>query len=313
MSGAEQTPLIAVIATGGTIASRKDDTGAASPALSGQDLLDLLPPMQVRLRPIELLAQDSSSLTLTDMQRISDAVAEQVADAGITGVVVMHGTDSMEETALLLHLQGRGTKPVLLTGAQFAADSEHPDGPGNLAQAIAGVLDGTPGIRLAFGGRMLPVWGLYKAASDSADAFALAEETPLVPDLPALSQPVAGLRVDLVALAPGADGLHIDASIGAGARGIVLVALGSGNATAAVVQAVARAAAAGVPVVTSSRVPKGVLAPAYGGGGGGHDLVQAGAVHSRLLRPGQARVLLAAMIANGQSDADSLTRVFGRS
>lgn len=313
MSAADKAPLIAVIATGGTIASRKDAAGAASPALSGQDLLDLLPPLHVRLRPVELFAKDSSSLTLTDMQRISDAVAEQAADASVTGVVVLHGTDSMEETALLLHVQGRGTKPVVLTGAQFAADSTHPDGPGNLAEAIRAVLDGTPGIRLAFGGRLLPVWGLYKAASDSADAFALAREPAVAPDLPVLPLPVSGLRVDLVALHPGADALHLDASLEAGAKGIVLVALGSGNTTQAVVQAVARATAAGVPVVTSSRVPKGLLAPAYGGGGGGHDLVQAGAVHATVLRPGQARVLLAAMIANGRSDAQSLAEAFSPS
>lgn len=312
MSGTGAPPLIAVIATGGTIASRKDAAGAASPALSGQDLLDLLPPMQVRLRPVELFAKDSSTLTLTDMQRISDAVATQVADRAVAGVVVLHGTDSMEETALLLHVQGRGSKPVVLTGAQFAADSAHPDGPGNLADALRTVLDGTPGVRLAFGGRVLPVWGLYKLASDSADAFALAGEAAQAPDLPALPQPVSALRVDLVALHPGADALHVEASLAAGARGLVLVALGSGNATPAVVQAVARATAAGVPVVTSSRVPQGVLAPAYGGGGGGHDLVQAGAVHARLLRPGQARVLLAAMIANGHGDADSLSSAFSR-
>lgn len=310
MSAADKSPLIAVIATGGTIASRKDAAGAASPALSGQDLLDLLPPLQVRLRPIELFAKDSSVLTLADMQHISDAVAEQAADPGVAGVIVLHGTDSMEETALLLHVQGRGAKPVVLTGAQFAADSAHPDGPGNLADAIRAVLGGTPGVHLAFGGRLLPVWGLYKAASDSADAFDMACERAAAPDLPALPLPVSGLRVDLVALHPGADALHLNASLDAGAKGLVLVALGSGNTTPAVVQAVARATAAGVPVVTSSRVPRGLLAPAYGGGGGGHDLVRAGAVHATLLRPGQARVLLAAMIANGRSDAQSLTQVF---
>ncbi|WP_343039812.1 asparaginase domain-containing protein [Paracoccus limosus] len=312
MSGLADTPLVAVIATGGTIASRKDAAGAARPALSGQDLLDLLPPMQVRLRPVELLAKDSSSLTLTDMQAISDAVAAQLADPEVAGVVVLHGTDSMEETALLLHLQGRTARPVLLTGAQFAADSAQPDGPGNLAAAIGAVLQGPAGVRVAFGGRLLPVWGLYKSASDSADAFARAKADAVPPRLPPLPRPVPGLRVDIVALHPGADALHLDASIAAGARGIVLAALGSGNTTAAVVQAVARARDAGIAVVTSSRVPNGWLAPAYGGGGGGHDLVEAGAVHSALLRPGQARILLAALLANDCADRATLTAAFGQ-
>ena len=301
-------PLVAVIATGGTIASRKDAAGAASPALTGQDLLDLLPPMQVRLRPVELLAKDSASLTLADMQHISDAVGAQLADPAVTGVVVLHGTDAMEETALLLHLQHPAGKPVVLTGAQFSADSAQPDGPGNLADAIRATLSGS-GVRLAFGGRVWPVWGLYKAASDRADAFRLAGGGD-APDLPPLPAAVGGLRVDLVAIHPGADALHLDASLAAGARGIVLAALGSGNATPEVAAAVARAHAAGIPLVTSSRVPQGALAPSYGGGGGGHDLMQAGAVHARLLRPGQARILLAALIANDAAP-DAIAAAFG--
>ncbi|WP_423209964.1 asparaginase domain-containing protein [Paracoccus yeei] len=290
-------PLVAVIATGGTIASRKDASGAAQPVLRGQDLLDLLPPLDLRLRAVELPAKDSSALTLADMQAISDAVGAALADPAVAGVVVLHGTDAMEETALLIALQHGARGPVVLTGAQFSADSDRPDGPGNLADALRAVLAGPAGVRLAFGGRLLPVWGLYKAASDRADAFRLAVsgDHP-VPHLPASLGPQ---RVDLVAVHPGADALHLDASLAAGAQGIVLVALGSGNASAPVAEAVARAHAAGVPVVVSSRVPEGVLTPAYGGGGGGHDLMRAGAIHARILRPGQARILLAALIANG--------------
>ncbi|SMO40751.1 asparaginase domain-containing protein [Paracoccus laeviglucosivorans] len=304
MNASTQIPLVAVIATGGTIASRKGTDGAASPALTGRDLLDLLPPMQVRLRAVELLAKDSSSLTLSDMQLVSDAVGAQLADPAIAGVVILHGTDAMEETALLVRLQHGAAKPVVFTGAQFSADSAQPDGPGNLADAIHAVLDGGDGVRLAFGGRLLPVWGLYKHASDRAEAFALAGGQ--APALPALPASVAGLRVDIVALHPGADALHLNASIAVDAKGIVLAALGSGNTTAEVVAAVARATAAGIPVITSSRVPEGVLAPAYGGGGGGHDLMAAGAIHSRWLRPGQARILLAALLANGATHGQIL-------
>ena len=309
MTETDNPPRVAVLATGGTIASKKGADGAASPALSGQELLAGLPRMGVRLEPRELLAKDSSGLTLADMQGISDAVGRALADPGIAGIVVLHGTDAMEETSLLVELQHRPAKPVIFTGAQFAADHPQSDGPGNLADAVALALRGAPGVALAFGGRVLPVWGLYKSASDSADAFRrAADQAP--PLLPALPAPVAGLRVDIVAVHPGGDALHLDASLGAGARGIVLAALGSGNATPALVAGVERARAAGVPVVTTSRVPHGLLAPAYGGGGGGHDLRRAGAIHARLLRPGQARILLAAMLANG-SDPARIAAAFG--
>lgn len=292
------TPLVSVITTGGTIASQRNADGSSTPRLDGQALLARLgglPP--VRLRVVDLFARDSSTLTLADMQAISDAVGAELAD-GAAGVVVLHGTDAMEETALLLALQ-QGDAPVVLTGAQFTDDHPQADGPANMAAAIRAVLEGG-GVRLAFGGRLLPAWGLVKFATDSADAFRLAAEA-MAPKV-RLAAPVGGVRVDIVAIHPGADALHLDASLAAGAQGIVLAALGSGNATTGVRDAVARAHAAGVPVVLSSRVPTGRLAASYGGGGGGHDLVRAGAVLSAALRPGQARVLLAALIAAGQVD-----------
>lgn len=291
-------PLIAVIATGGTIASQQNEDGSSSPHLGGQALLarlGALPP--VRLKPVDLFAKDSSTLTLADMQAVSDSVGAELA-AGAAGVVVLHGTDAMEETALLLSLQHPGA-PVVLTGAQFTDDHPQADGPANMTAAIRAVLQGG-GVRLAFGGRLLPAWGLVKHATDSADAFRLAVDAP--PPALTLTAPVGNVRVDVVAIHPGAEATHLDASLAAGAQGIVLAALGSGNASAAITAGVARAHAAGVPVVISSRVPMGRLAASYGGGGGGHDLVRAGGVLSTVLRPGQARVLLAALIAAGEAD-----------
>ena len=308
MTETDSMPLLAVLATGGTIASKKNADGAASPALSGEDLLATLPPVPVRLRVRELLATDSSCLTLNDMQAISDAVAAELADPAISGVVVLHGTDAMEETALLVQTQLAPGKPVVFTGAQFASDHPQSDGPGNLADAVELATHGASGVTLAFGGRVFPAWGLYKFASDSADAFRrAADEAPALPGpLPA---PVSGLRIDIVAVHPGSDALHLDASLAAGAQGIVVAALGSGNATPDLVAGIARAQAAGVPVIVTSRVPEGLLAPAYGGGGGGHDMRRAGAIHARLLRPGQARILLAALLANG-CDRAQITAAF---
>ncbi|SIQ64326.1 asparaginase [Paracoccus thiocyanatus] len=309
MTPAGRLPVLAVLATGGTIASRRGADGAASPRLGAGDILAQLPQMQAELRPRELLAKDSASLSLDDMQRISDAVAAELADPGIDGIVALHGTDAMEETALLVQLQTAARKPVLFTGAQLPADHPHPDGVLNLADAIRAALQpGARGVALAFGGRVLPVWGLYKASVEAADAFRrVADEAPTISrPLPA---PVTGLRVDIVAAHPGSDGLHLDASIAAGARGIVISALGAGNGAPALVAAIARARSRDVPVVVSSRVPEGLLSPLYGGGGGGHDMRRAGAIHARLLRPGQARILLAAMLANGCSQAE-ITRAF---
>ncbi|WP_209091056.1 asparaginase [Agrobacterium tumefaciens] len=304
--GQGSIPLVAVIATGGTIASRRGADGASTPSLSGDDLLALVPQVNARLKPIDLMAKDSSSLTLTDMQCISDAVGAELDDPAVAGVVVLHGTDAMEETSLLVHLQHVLTKPVVFTGAQFTADHDEADGPANLGRAIEMALDeqnATKGVLLSFGGRSLPAWGLYKLSADAADAFRSAR--PLVTDGALhLTASVASQRVHIVAIHPGCDATHIDASLQAGAKGIVLAALGSGNANPLIAEAVKRCADRGVPVVVSSRVPEGLLVASYGGGGGGHDLVAAGAVHSSTLRPGQARILLAALMASESAPED---------
>ncbi len=303
MIGSLNKPLVAVIATGGTIASKRNADGSSEPCLDGDSLLGLLPQSSVDLRAIDLMAKDSASLTLADMQSISNAVGKLLADCTIDGIVVLHGTDAMEESAMLVQLQNRLTKPVIFTGAQHTADHPQADGPANLAAAIAAATDrknAGRGVLVCFGGRTSPAWGLYKHSADEIDAFrqSTAQENP--PGL--YSGDVGALRIDIIAIYPGCDGALIDASLDAGAQGIVLAALGSGNANPSIVEAVQRSSARNVPLVVSSRVPQGKLTPSYGGGGGGHDLGLAGATHSSNLRPGQARILLAALIAAGATE-----------
>lgn len=174
MKEAQSTPLVTVIATGGTIASKRGEDGAFKPALTGDDLLSVLPEVDARLRTVNLMSKDSSSLTFADMQSISDAVKQQITDGEVRGVVVMHGTDTMEESALLVHLQNAIEKPVIFTGAQFAADHPCSDGPTNLHHAISlasDAVNAARGVQIAFGGRTVSAWGAYKFSSDKADAF----------------------------------------------------------------------------------------------------------------------------------------------
>jgi len=304
------TPSIALITTGGTIASKRGENGASAPVLSGEDLAGLVPGLEAKLRPVNLMAKDSAILTLSDMQRVSSAVNAGMKDGEIDGIIVLHGTDAMEETALLVQLQCRIGKPVIFTGAQFTADHPDADGPENIATAIRLACDpanAEKGVQIAFGGRIVPAWGAYKFSSDNADAFRSAR--PALVQNPMLPAPVGDRRIDMVAIYPGCDALHIEASITAGASGIVLAALGSGNATPCVVDAVRACSRRDIPVVVSSRVPEGLLVPGYGGGGGGYDLAEAGAIHARTLRPGQARILLAALIASGSS-SDAMAHAF---
>ncbi|UIN31979.1 asparaginase domain-containing protein [Microbacterium binotii] len=288
---------LVVIATGGTIASRRSPDGSSAPVLAGSALLHGLADGD-DVRVVDALAADSATFTLADMQHVVDEVARAVGDDDARGVLVLHGTDSLEETSLLAAIQvGVPRVPVVFTGAQFTADHPASDGPDNLRTALAATRAAHPGVWVAFGGRVLSTWGLSKLSTDRADAFGHARaDAAAAPHLPG---DVSRLRVDVVALPPGADDLHVRASLAAGADGLVLEALGSGNTTPTVVAAVRDAVAGGTPVIVSSRVPRGFLVPSYGGGGGGADLAEAGALHSPTLRPGQARILLAALLSTG--------------
>jgi L-asparaginase len=155
-------------------------------------------------------------------------------------------------------------------------------------------------VRVAFGGRLLPARGTRKADTTQLDAFQHYLPATDDPRATLAWQPdIAQTRVDIVALYPGADRTHIDASAAAGARGIVVDAMGSGNANSNILAAVQDCTAKGITVVVTSRVPDGVVEPIYGGHGGGQDQIRAGAIVSPWLRAGQARIMLAALLATG--------------
>ncbi|WP_128644825.1 asparaginase [Rhodococcus sp. BS-15] len=285
------TDHVALLTTGGTIASSRDEHGVSRPVAGlGIDVDG------VRVR--EVMSKDSSALDLVDLDTIRTAVVDALAEDGCVGVVVLHGTDTMEESALYVDLFHADDRPVVFTGAQRTADHVDPDGPSNIAAAVAAA-QSERGVLIAFGGRLLPARGAIKKHTSALDAF---RSAALPRPKPLLWKPIAGIRVDIVALYPGADGVQIEACREAGASGIVLEAMGSGNTNARVVHAVKEAVAAGVHVVVTTRVPFGETSPTYGGGGGGHDLVDAGAVFSRELRAGQARIQLAALVAADATD-----------
>ena len=306
--------LVSVLATGGTIATRADARGVGTARDGGADLvarLDLPPGVEVRVE--DVLRVGSYLMTLQRVHTLAVRVAETLRDPAISGVVVTHGTDTIEETAFFLDLVHHDPRPVVVTGAQRPADAPDSDGPRNLAEAVTVAADGAArdlGVLVSFGGRVFAARGVRKVHTLAADPFA-------APDTGAVgwvhrggvgieSRPVRGAaldlaagstapRVDVVACHPDADGVALRAFADAGARGIVLQATGAGNANPAIVAAVEEVTAAGIVVVTSTRVSTGRVAALYGNGGGA-DLLAAGAVPSGLLRPSQARVLLAVLL-----------------
>lgn len=324
-------PVVTVLATGGTIASRSVDGGASTAQDVGAALvarLDLPPGIEVRVE--DVFTVSGFRMTLHRVHTLARAVAAQLRDPDVAGIVVTHGTDTTEETAYFLDLFHDDDRPVVVTGAQRAADAPDSDGPRNLADAVTVAASPAArglGVLIGFGGQLFPALGTRKGHTLAADTFTNPHGGPLgwvhgdvvgvgttprrMPALDLGAFDPAGVRVDVVACHPDADAAALRAFAGAGARGLVLEATGAGNANPEICAAVRELNAAGIVVVTSTRVAAGPVTAIYGDGGG-VDLLAAGAVPSGLLRPSQARVLLAALLGLHR-DVDVVREAFVRS
>lgn len=296
---------IVILTTGGTIACTSGPDGALIPTVSGPELVSAITPSfdpdHTSFEVRELTRLDSSSLTLSDVDEIIAAVHRALDDPAVTGVIVTHGTDSMEETAVAVDAFHSDPRPVVFTGAQLPFDDPGSDGPGNLFAAALVAGDRTArgiGTLIVFGQDVLPARGAVK--SHTSDLAGFDSTAPEEPERPAAISPVtalAGTRVEIIAAYPGAPRTQVDAALAAGAQGLVVAALGAGNVGSQLGAALGEALDRGIPVVISTRVARGEIHGSYGGAGGGATLAAKGALGSGFYRPGQTRILLAAAIA----------------
>ncbi|AZG43724.1 asparaginase [Gordonia insulae] len=300
---------IVLITTGGTIAAQTTADGAV-PRLSADDLRPAS--TRAEVDTVDLMSVDSSAMTVADQFAIVAAIVEAQADPGVDGVVITHGTDTLEESAYLADLFVTDDRPVVFTGAQFPADTPASDGPANVEAAFVAATDPANrgrGVLVALGGEIRSARGIFKGSTTHAAAFDNVHD-----DLPRrrvdhpLSR-VRSARVDTFALYPGVSPGIIAAAVSQQASGIVLAATGSGNTHPDITAEVNAAVRAGIVVVVTSRVPYGAVDPTYGGGGGAVDLERAGAIVSRWLRAPQARMALLALLSTGAT-ADEVREFF---
>ena len=317
------TAPVVVVSTGGTIAMRTDAaTGKLVPAVSGDELVELI--AWPEAPPLEL--DEFAQVPSFDMHGqlslgLARRVAHQARRTDLAGIVVTHGTDTMEESVYLADRLLDSELPVVFTGAQRGADQPDTDGPRNLRDAIRTAASPDArghGAMIAFDGelhaareaRKVHTNGLRAFASPGYGAIGHVDGERVVfgrrPDRrPPLPAPETLAPVDLIRLYAGSDARFLHTAVESGARAIVLEATGRGNANEQVVAGVRDAVAGGVPVAICSRCAEGRVEPVYGRGGG-RDLAEAGALFAGDLAGPKARVLLQLALGAGLDAAAAL-------
>lgn len=323
-------PRVVVLGTGGTIASvSRGEDGAVAERTADQLLADLTPD-DVDVEAKDVMSLGSYLMTFASMRQLAEAAHQELEREDVDGVVITHGTDTIEETGILLEAIHHSPKPVVITGAQRAADHPAPDGPENLARAVQVAASRSArerGVLLVFGDDIFTIPGTRKVHTIEAAPFATAGAGPVghlidgavrflvTPErgdpLPMPTEAFDAVRVDMVPCYPGADAALCRAAEAAGAQGVVLLGTGSGNGNHALVSWVEEAVARGVVVALSTRVAEGPVVPLYGNGGA-VSLLSAGAVLVEDLPAAQARVLMALLLSSHEKVTADRFRRGGR-
>ena len=322
--GGPLRPRVVVIFTGGTIAMLPDPaTGAAVPTLRGADLLARLPDVGTAadLEVIDWGLVPASHLRFAQILDIAAHIRAAAARADVSGIVVVQGTDVLEETAFAWDLLHGADPPVVVVGAMRNAGQADYDGGRNLADAIAVAADPQmrgQGVVVVMDGRVLPADDATKMHSRALDAFQAPNDGALgrITDGRLALQRERGDRrriaawperaaepVVLLTAVVSTDGDLSRAALRGGAAGLVVEATGSGNTDPDLLAAAVEAMAAGVPVVLATRCAAGGVGPFYGFPGGGRSWQEAGALLAGSLSGPKARVALALGLGAGLDHA----------
>lgn len=329
-ASAQDKPTVQFIATGGTIAMKIDPVKKAPvPAISGDDLLATVPDV-ANFAKIEVNNLSNVPSDYMDPPRwveLTQAVDKALARPEVSGVIVSHGTDTLEETAFWLDLTVKSEKPVVLIGAQRNASSSDFDGPRNLLNAVRIAVDNQSrdkGTLLAMNNQINAARYVTKTHTANVETFKSGDYGFLgevYPDRVIFSrtqlrrqhialgdQPMP--KVEIIAMYGGADGSLLRNAVDQGAKGIVVQALGMGNMNKPMFEAVKYALGKNIPVVISTRVHNGRVMANYGFEGGGKTTADAGAVMAGDLSPQKARILLMLLLQSGKSDKTALQAAF---
>jgi L-asparaginase len=316
---------VAILTTGGTIAMQHDAAaGGAVPTLGVADFVAALPADLPDLRTEELVNLPSSHFALETLETIRERVAALATEPDVTGIVVTHGTDTLEETVYLLDLTVPGDKPIVVTGAMRTVSDVGYEGHANLlaavrvaaepqAQGLGAVAVLNDEIHAA---RYVTKMHTLSPATFQSPGFGpvgRVEGDVVVirhrPERRVLDWHGLEPNVALLKLTVGVEADLLEDTLARGARGVVIEALGGGRVPPWWLPAIQKARAQGVMIVIASRCPSGRVWDSYGYPGAYHTLVDMDCLFAEGLNGQKACIKLMIVLAAVQT-ADEAARAW---
>jgi L-asparaginase len=323
-------PLVCVVGTGGTIASRFDPAlGGHVSAASASDLVTAIPELAdvAQVRVVEHSNINSALMDTRTAFTLRDTLRKVLDDPAVAGIVVTHGTATLEETAYLMDLTVGAERPIVVTGAQRNADEKDPDGPRNLLNAVRVAADPNAagrGVMVALGGEIHSAVDATKVNPERITCFgardggAIGTVTSHAVNFFAMPQRRLHLEVNdirpdvhIIKMVQGSSNLLFRACVDAKVDGIVVEATGGGNVNLPFYEGVCMALEAGIPVIAGTRLPSGAPHPGKGYLGSWQSLVRQGAISSGYLSGIKARTLLMVALAH-TTDRERLRAIFAQ-
>jgi L-asparaginase len=307
---------VVLLTTGGTISTRDVDGSGAKPTLRGPDLLRDIPGLDAvaEVGVEELTFIPGAFMTLQTMRQMSERARQILARPEVAGLVITHGTDTLEESAYLLYLTVDSDKPLVVTGAMRNASQIGFDGYRNLYDAVrvasAEAARGL-GTLVVLNEEIHSARWVTKTNGQKEDTYQSPATGPVGvvygdgphiftrPMPRTLLPPHLELKVDLVRLCVDCDDKFIRCATDAGSRGLVLEVFGGGRVNPPLLPAIDRTLAAGVTVVATTRCATGNMWDMYGYEGAFRDLERRGLLFAHDLPGHKARLKLMLALGNG--------------
>lgn len=319
---------VAVIFNGGTISMKVDDRiKAAVPSLTGEEIMSMVTGIEsfAHIESYSFSSLPSPHMTPQVMLELSKFVKKLIDRDDIDGVVVTHGTDTLEETAYFLDLTIETDKPIVFTGAMRSGSELGYDGPANLAASICTAISKSAigrGVLVCFNGELNSASEVTKANSMSLNAFRTPNFGPIgivdnnevifyrdVVEETYIPIDSIDSKVAVVKCVAGMDEDIIEYYIEKGYKGIVLEAMGRGNVPPNMVPSIKKAIDKGILIVVTSRCFEGRVFESYGYTGGGKDIRNLGVIFGESL-PGQKARIKLLIALSGKLPKDEVQRIF---